>query len=579
VSQNNPQPKARIVYPGAAEGPVLFSPVPFPLSGVTFGADGAVNWDGHPLQDQSIRDKILVVTEVSGFAGGDWALLSLATRQAAAPKAILCGACNSFLIAGAILAKIPTVIDLPLEALRAIGGSSHVSIATDQGAIRYRTGAGESAMVSITRDRQPAGGELRLTDEDQRMLDGFHGQVAAECMKVIVAYAGALGASRLIDIESVHLAGSGYNTTGDVAIDYLDRLVDQGGRVRVPATLNPIAVDLDRWQKPMRLPSQLHEKQQQMNAAFQRLGFTASYSCVPYWTSIAPRFGANIAWAEHNAVSYANSVLGARTNFESNVITLTAAFTGRMPEYGLYKVENRRPQIAIEFSAAITGDEDWRCLGVAAAQRAGDRIPIFLGLQHSPSTHSLRDLCAALGPPWCASPMLHIPGVTPEASRADLLAEDLSALAETVRLEPADLEAVRARFAGDVGMEVDLVALGCPQYSLAEIDRVSTRIAGRHISPRVQLWIWTDPATRAVAERSGLVDQIERAGGYIMSGSCGCAACPIQRSGHAFRTMATDSTKSCGFISRVGIRTLFGSMEDCIESAVRGHWPGRAPTF
>lgn len=565
---------AHVVFPGLAEGPSVVSTTPFPLSGVTFGIGGIVNWNGHPLHGQSIGGKILVATDVKGFAGGDWALLSLAMCGGTTPSAILCGSYNAFLVAGALLARIPTVVGFSIDVLERIASSTRLSIDTSKGLIQLTHGSDdESLSVSTVSFRDCEASQLQLTAEDLRMLNGAYGVVAAECMEVVTGYARVLGASCLIDIESVHLAGSGYNTTGDVAIAYLERLVGLGGRTRVAATLNPIAIDVDRWQTPMQLPFDLAEKQHRLNSAFRELGFISSYSCIPYWTSIAPRFGTNVAWSEHNAVSYANSVLGARTNFESNLMTLMAAFTGRMPDYGLYKPENRRPQVIVQVAAPIASRQDWRGLGVAAALKVKDRIPLFTGLRDLPSTPSLRDLCASLGPPWCASPMLHIPGATAEAELGKVGA-DTSRVEETLFLGTDDLKAVQAMFDGDADLAVDLVALGCPQYSLAEIGKVADRVVGRHISLATKLWIWTDPATRAVALESGYVEIIERAGGQVLAGTCGCAACPLYESSHAFRVMATDSTKSCAFVSRTGIRALLGSMTDCIESAVHGHWRG-----
>ncbi|MBS0219639.1 MAG: DUF521 domain-containing protein [Proteobacteria bacterium] len=569
------EPAAHVVFPGVAEGSPVVSPTPFPLSGVTFGSGGVINWNGHPLHGQTIGGKILVAAEVKGFAGGDWALLSLSMQHGAAPRAILCGSYNSFVVAGTLLARIPAIVGLSSEVLERISSSTYLFIDTSKGVIKLTGDTGNAkARISTINLRDHGAGELRLTEEDTRMLDGAYGEVSAECMEVITGYARAHGASRLIDIESVHLAGSGYNTTGDIAIAYLERLARLGGRTRVAATLNPIAVDVDRWQTPMQLPFGLAEKQFRLNFAFRQLGFILSYSCIPYWTSIAPHFGTNVAWSEHNAVSYANSVLGARTNFESNLITLMAAFTGRMPDYGLYKSKNRRPQVIVQVAAPVVSEQDWRGLGVATAQKSKDRIPLFVGLRNAPSTQSLRDLCASLGPPWCASPMLHIPGVTAEAGAFGKIDVDTDRVEETVSLSLDDLKSVQTMFAGQTGLAVDLVALGCPQYSLAEIGKAAGRLAGRHISPATKLWIWTDPATRAVASESGYVEVIERAGGQVLAGTCGCAACPLHESGHAIRVMATDSTKSCAFVSLTGIRTLLGSVADCIESAVHGHWCG-----
>ncbi len=166
-----------------------------------------------------------------------------------------------------------------------------------------------------------------------------------------------------------------------------------------------------------------------------------------------------------------------------------------------------------------------------------------------------------------------LPAITPESPASSGSVAD--SVAEILHIGAADLERVRDEFRGDADDALDLVALGCPQYSLQEIQGVAERLRDRRIKPGMQLWLWTDAATRAAADASGLVREIERAGGQVLADTCGCAACPVQRSEFAFRSVATDSTKSCSFLGRTGLRTHLGSVEECIQAAESGRWPGR----
>jgi len=372
------------------------------------------------------------------------------------------------------------------------------------------------------------------------------------------------------------VAGSGYNTVGDAAIAFLTKLADDGARARVPTTLNPIALDLSRWQNVMQMPADLHEKQVQLNRAFEKLGVLPIYSCAPYWTGCVPKIGSNVAWGEHNAVAFANSIIGARTNFESHMATIPAAISGRIPYYGMYVPENRKPRVSIEVTARLRSPVDWRCLGVAAAKKVGAMIPLFHGLCAVPTVNNLRDLCASFGPPWTSAPMLHIQGITPEACGNENAVDDVSRL-DQFTISDADLDDVRRELSGNRNEPIDLVALGCPQYSLNEIKNVADRLRNKHVNDGVQLWVWTDASTRAVAERLGLVEVIVNAGGAVIADTCGCAACPVGRSGFGFRTVATDSTKSCGFLGRTGLRTYLGTVEECIDAAATGIWSRRGP--
>lgn len=219
------------VFPGVVEGAALVSPGSFPLSGVTFEfGSGNVKWPGHELNGQSVRHRVLVLPEVRGFAGGDWALYSLSVLCKTAPLAILCADIGSFIAAGAILGKIVTVAQLPAEFLRSIESGAWIRIDSTSGVVGVtRVGARQVNEVEFAPMKGGGDAEFQLSTEDRAMLASARGAGAAECLSFLVDYGKALGANRLIEVEGVHVAGSGYNTTGDAAIAYLTHL-SQGGR-------------------------------------------------------------------------------------------------------------------------------------------------------------------------------------------------------------------------------------------------------------------------------------------------------------------------------------------------------------
>ncbi|MBM3359590.1 MAG: DUF126 domain-containing protein [Betaproteobacteria bacterium] len=194
----------RTIYSGSADGEAIVSLTPFPLSGVTFDLrTGVVNWAGHELTGQSVRDKILVIPEVIGFAGGDWALYALSALYQTGPRAILCGDISPFIAAGAILGKIVTIADLPQEMLRGIANGSRVLIDSGRGIIRT---AGSTVPESPNKghgldysiSEASAQSEFQLTPEEREILDGSQGRAASDCLKFLVQYGKALGAVRLI---------------------------------------------------------------------------------------------------------------------------------------------------------------------------------------------------------------------------------------------------------------------------------------------------------------------------------------------------------------------------------------------
>jgi len=559
----------RAIYPGRVEGEALVCPGTFPLSGVTFDlSNGKIAWPGHPLDGQSVKDKILVLSKIEAFAGGDWALLALCTFYGTGPRAILCSELPPMLAAGAILAKLVTITDLPAVLLNSLRSGDYLRIDTQAADISVGVSSTDAMLGAKHQLDFRRAERIVIGREAAEILDGRQGEAMKECLASLVSYGEALGATRLIPIESVHVAGAGYNTTGEVAIRFLTKLAAGGLKARVPATLNPIAVDLERWESVLNFPRHLYDKQRELNDAFKALGFLPLYSCKPYWTGHVPPRGTNFVSSEHSVSIYANSVIGARTNFESNIVSIIAAFVGLIPYYGLYRPENRLPTVTIRVDASIEDPVDWRCLGVLAARRSKGRIPFFRGFRYNPNERLLRDLSSAFGPPWTSVAMLHVHQVTPESA----LAYEAAANCDETVISTSDLREVREEFAVPTAEPIDLVALGCPQASIEEIQEVVSKLEGRRISDKSRLWIWTDASTRADAESRGYVRALKLAGGEIISDTCGCAACPISRSGHSIRHLATDSTKTCGFIPRSGITTHLGSVQQCLEAAVSGYW-------
>jgi len=560
--------KCRSIHPGRAEGLALVSHEVFPLSGVTFDlAAGRITWPGHPLHGQSVRDRILVLPKISAFAGGDWALLALCKHYRSGPRAILCTELPPMLVAGAVLGKLVTIAQLPLDVLSAVGNGDFVEIDTLESLLTIKSAkTGEVFRNSLQAvSPQP----LQLTEEETAIADGTRGAPLQDCLNALIAYGQALNASKLIPIASVHAAGAGYNTTGEAAIAFLQNLAEGGLKTSVPATLNPIAVDLQQWDSVLGLPAELSSRQRALNDAYEKLGFVGSYSCKPYWTRHAPASGANFVSSEHNVVSFANSVLGARTNFEANIMAVLAAMTGRIPYYGLYLDENRRPSARVRVNARPSDALDWRCLGVAAARRANGRIPFFEVAGAPPDRRELRDLCAAFGPPWTSVPMLHVDQVTPGFHAA----REAARSCDQVVIGAREIEEVREEFFLPTNEPIDLVALGCPQASIEDVKEIAEQLEGKRIAPSSRLWVWTDAETATEARSLGLAAALERSGAKIISDTCGCAACPIDRSSHRIRNVATDSTKSLGFLQRTGVACHLGGLELCIEAALTGRWP------
>jgi len=404
---------------------------------------------------------------------------------------------------------------------------------------------------------------ITLSDEEQAALAGALGPGVRKAMEIVVGLGRIYRARRLLPVGSVQVAGVSYRNLGEAGLDFLRQWADQSARVRVPTTLNPAGVDLRLWRE-LGFSESFARHQEAVIEAYRRLGVRTTCTCTPYMVGNVPRLGEHVAWAESSAVSYANSVLGARTNREGGPSALAAAITGRVAAYGLHLDENRRATLRVSVRCAVRTLSDFGALGYLVGRSARNRVPYFVGLEGACSEVALRALGAAMAASGAVA-LYHVGGVTPEAGQPDILAPDHEDLVVD-DLGPA-YEALNRDAGGD---GVDLVWLGCPHAGTDEITEVVRLLAGRRV--RSALWITTARETRAEAEASGLVSAIGASGGRVLADMCVVVA-PMQELG--FHTLATPSAKGATYVpSHAGLRVRYGTVEQCVEAAVTGFWSG-----
>ncbi len=372
-------------------------------------------------------------------------------------------------------------------------------------------------------------------------------------MRLLVRLGEAFGAERLVGIGSAQVSGVSFKSIGDPGLAFLEDVAAQGARVAVPTTLNPAGMDLENW-RALGVPEDFAEKQCRIIAAFVEMGATATVTCTPYYAGNVPRLGEHVAWAESSAVSFANSVLGARTNREGGPSALAAAVCGCTPCHGFHLDSGRRPTIRVVVEAALGSRADFGALGHCVGQRVRDGVPFFTGIPAA-GWDDLKSLGAAMAASGAVA-LYHVKELTPEAylhSAADL---------ESIAVTRADLDETHARLSDEAAPE--LIVLGCPHASLAEIEALAERLAGRRLS--IPLWICTSRAVKASAAAQGLVTVIEEAGGQVVADTC-MVVSPIERMG--FTCCAVDSGKAAqylpGFCRQ---RVVFGDLDALLEKAL-----------
>jgi hypothetical protein len=402
--------------------------------------------------------------------------------------------------------------------------------------------------------------EMYLTLEEKAMLAGDSGPGVKRAMEIIVALGKIYGAQELVPVQSVQVAGVSYKNLSDAGLEFLHEWVGQGARVRVPTTLNPAGMDLIHWRE-LGISEEFAHKQMAVIEAFQAMGIAPSCSCIPYLVGNLPAFGQHIAWSESSAVSFANSVLGARTNREGGPSALAAAVTGRTAKYGLHLDENRQATHLIEVRCPVTSEADFGALGYLVGRQVKNGVPYFEGLEDE-GQRPLRALGAAMAASGAVG-LYHVEGVTPEARTGDIVVAE----AETVVIDSLGegYEALNSPI-----YKIDLVSIGCPHASLAEIEEVARWLEGKRV--KAKLWITTAREIRERAQEKGLVERIEAAGGRVVADTCLVVA-PIEELG--LRSMATNSAKAAFYApTHSGLLVRFGKLERCLEAAVTGMWPG-----
>ena len=225
--------------------------------------------------------------------------------------------------------------------------------------------------------------ELHLTHQEQAMLSGQEGVAVQRAIEIVVALARIYGATHLVPVTSVQVAGVSYKNLGQAGLDFLREWAAQGARVRVPTTLNPAGLDLDQWQA-LGFSPEFYDRQEQVIQAYTAMGIAPTCTCTPYWVGNRPAFGEHVAWAESSAVSLANSLLGARTNREGGPSALAAAICGRTAAYGLHLDANRVPTLRVDVRCPLETLSDWSALGYLSGKAARDGVPCFYLPDQSP---------------------------------------------------------------------------------------------------------------------------------------------------------------------------------------------------
>jgi predicted aconitase len=391
---------------------------------------------------------------------------------------------------------------------------------------------------------------MHLTKEEEKILNGEKGEVMERLFRLLVRLGDIYNADKMITVGSVQVAGVSYKSIGDPGTEFLEDIASKNARVKVLTYLNPAGMDLENW-KEYGFPEDFAKKQLRIINAFKKMGIVVTSTCTPYLAGNLPRFREHIAWSESSAVSFSNSVIGARTNREGGPSALAAAICGVTPNYGLHLWEKRQPNVKIKVDVNLNFNSDFGALGWYVGKQIKNKIPFFTGIKNA-NTDQLKALGAAMAASGAVA-LYHVECITPEA---DLVkTKDL----ETIDVGKKELKDTYVKL--NTGKTPDIVIFGCPHASLREISQLAEKLEGKRL--KKPIWICTSRMVKEASERMGYNEIIVKAGGSIIADTC-MVVSPIEKMG--YKTTGVNSGKAANYLPGFCKQEVcFKNFEDLVE--------------
>ena len=415
------------------------------------------------------------------------------------------------------------------------------------------------------------------------MLEGREGKARQKAMDLLVRSGEALGAERLVDTNNVcGTVGAStpflreYGARHGMDAVFSEFSLDSAEVVEIPKVsvysshlqqgLDPDHAELQG------IPAEVVKVYRQGEAYTAKLGVQPLNTCAPYTVGNVPKMGEHCAWMESSAVIYINSVLGARTNAEGRESAGAAMLTGKIPYWGYHLDENRLGTHLLELEVDVQSTADWGLLGYCVGDVVQDKVPVIVGVRNAPDLARLKHFGAAAASSGGVE-MYHLVGFTPEAPTLAAAFRGKKPV-QSLKVGKAELRQAYAQVnATAKDASVDFIMLGCPHYTLGQIEEACRLLEGRRVHENTSLWIFTPRATKQLADQKGYTKIITQAGGYLMSDTCSALGRVLPK---GTKVAAVDSAKQAHYLPAImGVQCWFGSTEDCINAAVTGRWNSR----
>jgi predicted aconitase len=407
---------------------------------------------------------------------------------------------------------------------------------------------------------------MRLGDEEQAMLAKALGEPRRWAITHQITVGEFFDAEDFVAVSQAHIMAD-TESLGEAGVHFLEGLAaapESQRRVRVPAVTDPRGIDFAHYRR-LGQTAAMAALERRAIAALSAFGVLMTDTCINYQTVLAPLRGEHVAWGDTGSVIYANSVLGARSNFEGGPSALAAALTGRTPRYGYHLEAARRATRRFRLTACPRELSEWGAAGALVGEACGSywQVPVIEGIDTAPGSDALKHFGAALAS-FGSVALFHMPGITAED------AEFAGAPPEPATIGSGDITAFLARYSAP-GDRLDVVVFAAPQLSLFEIAAVADALDGRRVHPDTTVIVATSPEIKHAADRMGLSARIETAGAILAQGICFYQSYAREMAeANGWTRLMTNSAKLVNILGGYGYRSSLASLERCIDSAVAG---------
>lgn len=332
--------------------------------------------------------------------------------------------------------------------------------------------------------------KMKLTSEQEAILNGEKGETMAKVMETLVRYGELFGADEMVPVTSKynHLVTSFGLKALTPVYDLMEKLISAGAVSSQKFSADPRPLDRN-------VPSNIlqdfvfnkfmYTRQDYYENQLKKLGLMDddAFTCTCYMDEVgnSPNYGDILSWSESSAVVYANSVLGARCNRNSGIIDLMGSVVGYVPSFGLLKDEGRKADWIIEIKT--TKKPEAQLLGSAIGMKVMEDVPFirgldkFLGgkLDDAAKTY-LKDFGAATASNGAVG-LYHVENITPEAVKlSDSLIKENT---KTYVIDDAELKRVYDSYPiiwKDKNAKPKLCFMGCPHMSLEQLTSWTVRV-------------------------------------------------------------------------------------------------------